>query len=162
MTNRPRLILFIVSSLFLIASIGTLFVAPVRTGVQALFNKQQRVILAKIEVSPPGKDSSYLIFKVLTHDGDGVHLRLEAYDHAASEGETASTSPLIDSIQLSGVNDSHILIKNQATNLAIVDLNGDGDMELVAPTSDGDGVVSLNVIQFLKNNKVFSQIPDFK
>lgn len=89
-------------------------------------------------------------------------MRLEAYDHAASEGETASTSPLIDSIQLSGVNDSHVLIKNQATNLAIVDLNGDGDMELVAPTSDGDGVVSLNVIQFLKNNKVFSQIPDFK
>ena len=82
---------------------------------------------------------SFTVAKVKTRDA----LWIEVYKNQ-SEGHVR----LVDKIQLADVRDGYFNFNGRATNLAIADLDGDGQPEILAPTFDDDLVGRLSVFKY--------------
>lgn len=63
--------------------------------------------------------------------------------------------PLLDRVILSDPYDGHFDFAGEATRLAIVDLDGDNHLELIAPTYDENLVAHLNIFKYNSVTKKF-------
>lgn len=116
------------------------FIPETRELVRNLIVSQSRIILAKAEATLPSGAGKIAIIKVQTADS----LAIEVFE---SEPEGRGTV-FIKRIVLPEIRDAYFNFHDQTTNLAISDLDGDGQLEILVPTFDQDLVPRLNVYRY--------------
>lgn len=118
------------------------------TSVRNIFapNSSERKILAKAFAQYD--KSTFVIFKIKTHSG----IELEVYEKAEDgQQKFKQRFPLIDDTE------AYLMVNSNSMNLGLVDANGDGQLDVIAPTVDKNGNSRLNVFQF--NNDLLQFIP---
>lgn len=142
--------LWIGGLLVLALLVTTIAVTPkLRQGVRDFFIPEQRVILAKISGDLTGAGFAVTVLKIQTRD----NLVLEVYaDEATGE------SRLFSRIVLPERRDAYFQLKGNATNLALADVDGDGSLEIVAPTFDEQMVARLNIYKLNPDTHSFDRV----
>lgn len=134
---------------FLAMSVTVVAVIPsLRSQVKELFSSQNRTILAKVNgnIGPLGPKVTALKIR------SGDDLSLEIYD------DTQDGLALISKINLSEKRDGYITVQGNATNLALIDVDHDGLLEIVAPTYDDQMVPRLNIFKYNPATKTFDRV----
>lgn len=117
--------------------------------VRRIFNSttEERKILAKAFADYNGK--VFVVFKIKTNVG--IDLEIYEKDLANNNQQFRQRFPLNDDVE------AYLMVNNNSMNLGLVDVDGDGQMDIVAPTVDKNGNSRLNVFQF--NSDLNSFVP---
>ncbi|MES2854621.1 MAG: hypothetical protein V4692_02105 [Bdellovibrionota bacterium] len=135
-------------ALFAVMLIATLH-PDLRAGVRSVVMTDYRTVIATAQGKLSADDVNYSVVKVKTRDS----LALEIYQNGA-DGE----QKLIEKIIMPDIKDGYFSFDNQTTNLAIDDIDGDGRMEILAPSFDKNLVGRLNVYNFDVESKAFQRV----
>ena len=110
-----------------------------REGVQAYLGGHQREILATAEGDLLGNHTPVKVFKFKQNDVISVEiLRVDKF----------GVQSLVDRLVLPDHHDGLFNFQGRVTRLAIGDIDGDGQLELIAPTFDNQLVPHLNVFRY--------------
>jgi hypothetical protein len=134
-TNSAKVVLIALCAMMLISVLHP----DVRSQVRGTFVHDYRTIVSTVEGDLTGKGSHYKVAKVKTQD----NMLLEIYELSAN-----GSQKLVDRIVLADKRDGYFNFKNQASNLAIDDIDGDGRPEILVPSFDNNLVGHLNVYSF--------------
>ena len=113
---------------------------PWRAQIRETFLPSTREILAKATGDLTSGGRKFLVLKVKTQDS----INLEVYEHEAATGRTLFRSRTI----LPERRDGMVNYRGNATNLLLVNLDKDLDMEIIAPTFDENLVPRVHVYKF--------------
>lgn len=149
MKNPPKADRLIPSlSIGLVVLVTILVLIPsVRERIRDGLLPGTREILAKAEGDLTGQGDWVSVVKVKTRSD----LVLEVYSMDAQKGETRMRARMV----LPEKKDGYFQFHGQPTNLALVDLNGDGVLEIVAPTFDENLIPRLRVYRYDPAAQVF-------
>ena len=144
-TNQPntwmsqkKSILFFISAALLFA--GITLIPSVRIKLQNLLNSQQRVVLSKITGYFSTNQTQLLILKVK----DSAGLQIEIYGvNPATQAQTFRQK-----FDLSEDADSFVTLDKNSTNLALQDVDQDGNLDIIAPSVDQNGNLRLNTFRY--------------
>lgn len=119
------------------------------TSVRRMFNSntEERKILAKAFAEYNGK--AFVMFKIKT--GMGIEIEIYEKDLANNNQQFKQRFSLNDDME------AYLMVNNNSMNLGLVDVNSDGQMDVIAPTVDKNGNSRLNVFQF--NSDLNSFVP---
>ncbi|GIL18814.1 MAG: hypothetical protein BroJett040_25650 [Oligoflexia bacterium] len=124
-----------------------------REKIHALFLHEQRVVLAKAAGDITGKGDQYSFVKVQTADT----ISIEAYEVSPKDGKVVFKSRTI----LPEKRDGYFTYKGNATNLALIDIDSDGTLEILAPSYDENLVPRLHVYKYDITSGAFEMLgPD--
>lgn len=154
-TQKKRLFMIGFPALCLIAILLVVmsFLPQSRELIRNLVISESRVVLAKAEADLPNGAGKLSVIKVQTADS----LAIEVFE-SDYEGKNLK---FVKRIVLSEVRDAYFNFHDQATNLALSDLDGDGNVEILAPTFDEDLVPRLNVYKYdAETKEIFRLGPD--
>lgn len=139
--------------IFVVLGISVLVVSIVasvpqwRDAVRSRFSGPYRQVLAKARGDLTGEGMIVSVVKIKTHEGISVEI-FERMNEG--EGERLMTRLKFDERR-----DGHFNIRGQATNLAMMDLDGDGLTEIIVPVFDENLIPRLHVFRFDPLGKVF-------
>lgn len=140
---------WVVFSFFLLLTailLAAVLTPSLRLSVQSYFARSGREVLATAEGDLLGDGSNSKVIKYRSQDAIFVEvLKID------SSGATI----LIDRIQLPDKHDGLFNYQGHVTRLAIADVDGDGKMELLAPSFDNQLVPHLNVFRYNPGNLRF-------
>ena len=108
---------------------------------------EERKILAKAFAQYHEK--SFVVFKIKTNTG--IEIEIYAKDPVSNNQQFKQRFPLNDDAE------AYLMVNSNSMNLGLVDINADGQMDIVAPTADKNGNSRLNVFQY--NPELDSFIP---
>ena len=140
------ILIFTVFTSFNILSIFVLFSTPTRLWVRSQIETKNKEVLSIVYGDLMNNGSLIKIIKSKTANG----ISLDFY----SETQNGSRY-LISEVNIPNATDGFFDHRGQAVQLAIVDLNGDGKMELLAPTFDKNLIAYLNPYHFSKEENGF-------
>ncbi|HVK62497.1 MAG TPA: hypothetical protein VM432_13145 [Bdellovibrionales bacterium] len=121
----------------------------VRSEVRGAVMKDYRTVVATAQGRLSADAELYTVAKVKTRDS----LALEIYENGVDGDQR-----LIEKIIIPDAKDGYFSFDNQTTNLAIDDVDGDGRMEIIAPSFDRNLIGRLNVYNFDPEAKSFQRI----
>ncbi len=135
-----------------VASLMIVLIPSWRDQVQrGLLPPVERQILSSVTGDILRDGQLFEVLKVRSSQG----LFLEIYRRHIEDG---GRSPLVDRIRLPDLRDGHFNFRGQSVNLALEDVNGDGQMEIIAPTFDERLTAHLNVYRFNPDLEVFEPL----
>jgi hypothetical protein len=108
---------------------------------------EERKILAKAFAQY--QEKMFVIFKIKTNSGIEIEIYLK--DQASNNQVFKQRFPLNDDAE------AYLMVNSNSMNLGLVDINNDGQMDIIAPTADKNGNSRLNVFQY--NPELDSFIP---
>lgn len=108
---------------------------------------EERKILAKAFAQY--QEKMFVIFKIKTNSGIEIEIYLK--DPNTNNQIFKQRFPLNDDAE------AYLMVNNNSMNLGLVDINTDGQMDIIAPTVDKNGNSRLNVFQF--NPELDSFVP---
>lgn len=119
------------------------------TSVRRIFSPstEERKILAKAFAQY--QEKMFVIFKIKT--SSGIELEIYLKDLETNNQVFKQRFPLNDDAE------AYLMVNSNAMNLGLVDVNSDGQMDIIAPTVDKNGNSRLNVFQY--NLELNSFIP---
>lgn len=119
------------------------------TSVRKIFTPttEERKILAKAFAQY--QEKMFVIFKIKTNTG--IELEIYLKDPNTNNQIFKQRFPLNDD------SEAYLMVNNNSMNLGLVDVNTDGQMDIIAPTVDKSGNSRLNVFQF--NSELDSFVP---
>lgn len=135
--------LFMLVTAILLAAVLT---PSLRANIQSYFTRSGRDVLATAEGDLLGGGTQAKVIKYRSEEGLFVEVM-------KVEGSGAMT--LVDRIQLPDKHDGLFNYQGHVTRLAIADVDGDGTMELLAPSFDNQLVPHLNVFRYNPGNQKF-------
>lgn len=147
--SKKELILMIALAALAMALTTVAVIPSLRTKVKEAFSFEDREILAKVsgKIGAPGPRVTVL--KIKGHNS----LSLEIYDMDGQEG-----TALLARIPLAESRDGYFSLQGNATNLALTDVDADGEMEVVAPTYDDQMIPRLNIFKYNRATKSFDKV----
>jgi hypothetical protein len=125
--------------LFLMAGLLVALNPLWRKALQTRWTSQDRVVLSTALGDLLGDGS--LVKVVKYQNSQGIQIEV------LGEGEGGSR-PLIDRIYLTDRHNGFFDFQGEATQLALVDVDSDGKLELIAPTFDENLTAHLNVFKY--------------
>lgn len=144
-TSQIKVILaFVVLAL---AFAGITQVPEVREKINAALKPQQRNVLAKITGYFSLDQNQMLILKV--KDASGLQIEIYEID------PTSSLQKFKQKFDLSEDADSYVTLDKNSTNLALQDVDQDGNLDIIAPSVDRNGNLRLNTFRFNSDLKMF-------
>ncbi len=149
MSSKDKIVFTALSVFCLILAIVN-FVPSWRNHIRELFVSDTPVVLSTIE-KDFFEDGRIIVFaKIKSTQG----LFVEVYEKV-TEGypNTISKLKLPDNI------DGFFHFRGQATNLALDDIDGDGRVEILAPSFDPNHIAHLNVYTYNKATEQFEALP---
>ena len=147
--SKKELIMMIALAIVAMAVTTIAVIPSLRNSVKETLFLENREILAKVSGSL-GKDGPRVtVLKIKSKN----FLELEIYNMDGAEGLT-----LMARIPLSETRDGYFSLKGNATNLAITDVDGDGTLEVVAPTYDDQMIPRLNIYKYNPQTKGFDKV----
>ena len=129
-----------------ILSLSIVFNKNLRESWRSQFLPAKRHVLAVASASMFANKNFHRVTKIMTPTGIAV----EVYGPIEQ-----GVQPLIDVILIPDKKDAYFDLHGRATNLALKDMNADGQPEIIAPSYDEDGVAHLNVYSYSENAKKF-------
>lgn len=124
-------------------------VPSLRSKVKDAFISTNRKIVAKVDGTLGKNGPKVVILKIQS----GSALSLEVYQSEEQGGLT-----LLSKLPLYETRDGFVLVQGNATNLALVDVDKDGTLEIVAPTYDEQMVPRLNIFRFNSDTSSFDRV----
>jgi hypothetical protein len=133
-----------------VAAVALLLVAAIpkwRTATRDLLIPDQRTLVAKVDgdITPVGP--KVIVLKIKTRD----QFFLEIYKNNAS-------LELIQRIALDEPLDGRFYFQGNYTNLALIDMNGDSNFEIVSPMFDRNSVPRLLLFRFNPSLQSFERL----
>ncbi len=133
-----------------------LAVASSLTSVQNLFkslvNSNDRQILAKITGYYGLEQNEYLILKIK----DSAGLQIEIYE----KSKDSSQQTFKQKFELTQDTDAYITLDKNTTNLALSDVDKDGQLDILTPSVDRNGNLRLNSFRFNTELNSFEPIQE--
>lgn len=123
-------------------------VPNLRNAVKSFVSSDERAILSKVSGNLGPQGPKVTALKIRSETG----LSLEIYDN------TPDGLVLLAKINLQEKRDGYFSLKGNATNLALVDVDKDGLMEIVAPTYDDQMIPRLNIFKYNDQSKHFDRV----
>lgn len=119
------------------------------TSVRRIFTPtaEERKILAKAFAQY--QEKMFVIFKIKTNSGIEIEIYLK--DQNTNNQNFKQRFPLNDDAE------AYLMVNQNSMNLGLVDINNDGQMDIIAPTVDKNGNSRLNVFQY--NSELDSFVP---
>lgn len=139
LSKAPLFLFTAVLSATFVAVLNT----EIKSSIRNYFIPPYRVILAVASADIDGTGKGNQVLKVKTDQG----LFIEVYGSAGKQQELLAMTKLPDK------KDGYFTFAGKVTNLAIDDINGDGNPEILATSFDQDLVARLNVYRYLKADK---------
>ena len=121
----------------------------IRTQVLSYLKHDKRTLLSTVTGDLMNNGTAVKVLKLKTSSGIFLEF-LGSMD--------SGSRPLLEQISLGDPFDAYFDLAGEATRLAIVDLNGDGKYELIAPTFDENMTARLNAYRFNESNNSFEPI----
>ncbi|UYL10428.1 hypothetical protein B9G69_007525 [Bdellovibrio sp. SKB1291214] len=150
-TFTKKEILLMVSLAIVAMIVTTVAVIPnLRNSVKELFSSDSRTVIAKVSGSLTPEGPNVTVLKIHSKN----FLELEVYKTDADGGGMA----MIAKIPLSENRDGYFSLKGNSTNLALTDYDGDGTLEIVAPTFDDQMVPRLNIFKYNSTTHGFDKM----
>lgn len=143
---------WLVASLVVIA-MGITIVAVIpnlRTQVKSFFQNENRHILAKVsgQLTPDGPQVTVLKIS----SADGISLEIYLLNHIDE------STTLMTKLNLNERRDAYFSFQGNATNLALTDVDNDGNLEILAPTYDDQMVARLNIFKYNDSIRSFERM----
>ncbi len=151
-TQKEKIFRLGFPTLCLIAlSLAAISVIPQsREIIRSLVISQSRVVLAKAEADLTGHGANIAVVKVQTADS----IALEIYEKTAEQDKLKFMKRIV----LPEKKDAYFTFRGNATNLVLTDVDGDGILEIVAPTYDENLIPRLNVFKFDPASNDFTKL----
>jgi 6-phosphogluconolactonase (cycloisomerase 2 family) len=143
-TNKKWVFLFLIAAV-LIAVLSSL--SGVQKKISPLLDNQNRKVLAKINSFYGVEQNQFLILKV--KDGEGIRIEIFEID------KNTAAQTFRQKFDLFQDSDAYVTIDKNSTNLALSDVDKDGQMDILAPTVDRNGNLRLNTFRFNTDLKMF-------
>jgi hypothetical protein len=121
----------------------------VRSAMRGTFIKDYRTVVSTAQGNLAGDERVFTVTKIKTSDS----LSLEIFE-TLSNGR----QKMVEKIALPDSRDGYFDFNGQATNLAIDDIDGNGQPEILVPTFDNNLVGRLNVYNFDASSKTFQKL----
>lgn len=134
-----RWLLFSTLLIFAALLVAAVLTPSIRTDVQNYFAQVGREVLATAEGDLLNDGSAVKVIKFRSREGIFVDVM---------KVDSSGGSSLIDRIVLPDKHDGLFNFHGRVTRLAIADVDGDGHMELLAPTFDNQLIPHLNVFRY--------------
>lgn len=142
------MIIFLLSLSVVIGAIG--FFPTWRESIQLYIHPNKRLILSHVQGDLTGKGDIFSFVKVLTPES----LSIEIYQ---ARPET-SKNEFVHRLVLPEKREGHFTFRGNATSLALVDVDQDGTLEIVAPAYDENLVPRLRVFKYEPANGSFNSL----
>lgn len=136
-TKNTRYILILLALAIGVAILSSLPVVQNKT--KSLFSKETRLILARVNAFYGVDQREYLILKIK----DSFGLQIEIY-----EVQDKSQQIFRQKFELTQDSDAYITLDKNTTNLALSDVDKDGQLDILAPSVDRNGNLRLNTYRF--------------
>lgn len=147
--KKPAIIILVIVAL-LVAVLTS--VPTFQNFARQLFGHNQRAVLAKIEGFFGSDSHQYLILKIRDQSG----ILIEIYLKDPLDGRQSFKQNLI----LAQDSDAYITIDKNTTNLALSDVDKDGQMDILAPSVDRNGNLRLNAYRYNEELKIFEALQE--
>lgn len=143
-TNKKWVFLFLIAAI-VIAVLSSL--SGVQKKISPLLDNQGRKVLAKITSFYGVEQNQFLILKV--KDGEGIRIEIFEID------KSTAAQTFKQKFDLYQDSDAYVTIDKNSTNLALSDVDKDGQLDILAPTVDRNGNLRLNTFRFNIDLKMF-------
>ncbi len=140
-----RIALMALAAVMVIAAVHP----DVRSSVRGTFVKDYRTVVSTAKGNLAGDSRLFTVTKIKTRDS----MSLEIFETLGN-----GQQKLVERIALADTRDGYFDFNGQATNLAIDDIDGDGQPEILVPTFDNNLVGRLNVYNFDASSKTFNKM----
>lgn len=114
-------------------------IPAVQNKIKPFFSKDPRIVLAKINAFFGVEQNEYLILKIK----DTYGIQIEIYD-----AKDESKPVFKQKFELSQDSDAYITLDKNTTNLALSDVDKDGQLDIIAPSVDRNGNLRLNTFRY--------------
>lgn len=135
---------------FLLAVLSALPAAQQR--LQNYFQNDERQVLAKITAYYGVQQNQYTILKVR----DSLGIKVEIYSVALADSQQVFKQ----SFDLNKDSDAYITLDKSSTNLALSDLDSDGQLDILAPSVDQNGNLRLNAFRYSTELSLFQAMAE--
>jgi hypothetical protein len=136
--RKKQLSLLLIALAVIIAVASSL--PAVQNRVKAVFAKPERHILAKVTGFYGVEQNEYLILKLKDESG----IEIEIYE----KNKETSQQIFKQKFELAQDTDAYITLDKNTTNLALSDVDKDGQLDVLAPSVDRNGNLRLNSFRF--------------
>lgn len=116
----------------------------VQSKAKLMFAKDTRLILAKVNTFYGTDQKEYLILKIKDPSG----LQIEIYEISSGNETQKSQQIFKQRFELVQDSDAYINLEKNTTNLALSDVDKDGQLDILAPSVDRNGNLRLNTYRF--------------
>ena len=127
-------------------------VPAVQIKFREIFLQPERKVLARLSGFYGVMQTEYLILKIKNESG----LQIEIYEKP-KDGSAQTFKQMFELLQDT---DAYITIDKNSTNLALSDVNQDGQMEILAPSVDRNGNLRLNSFHFNNQFNTFEPLQE--
>jgi maltose-binding protein MalE len=148
-TNKKWVLVFLVAAI-LIAVLSSL--SGVQKKLSPFLEKNDRKVLAKVTAFYGVDQLQFLILKV--KDSQGIQIEIFEID------KNNGSQLFKQKFDLSQDADAYVTIDKNSTNLALSDVDKDGQLDILAPSVDRNGNLRLNTFRFnieLKNFEPYTE-----
>ncbi len=125
----------------------------IQTKTRELFAKDNRLILAKVNAFYGIEQKEYLILKIKDLSG----IQIEIYEVNSQSKNQQEHQNFKQRFELLQDSDAYITLDKNTTNLALSDVDKDGQLDILAPSVDRNGNLRLNTYRF--NSEIISFEP---
>lgn len=143
-TNKKWVFVFLIAAI-LIAVLSSL--SGVQKTISPLLDGQTRNVMAKISSFYGVDQEQALILKV--KDNEGIHIEIFEIN------KNTGAQTFKQKFDLYQDSDAYVTIDKNSTNLALSDVDKDGQLDILAPTVDRNGNLRLNTFRFNVELKMF-------
>lgn len=144
LSQKKSILLFIFAALVFA---GLTLIPSVRSQLQNLLQPQARVVLAKTTGYFLAEQKQFLILKVKDQTG----LQIEIYEFL----QNSKAQTFKQKFELTEDADSYVTLDKNSTNLALQDVDQDGNLDIIAPSVDHNGNLRLNTFRFNSETQFF-------
>lgn len=131
----------------------------IQTKTRALFfSKENRLILAKVNAFYGTDQKEYLILKIKDTSG----IQIEIFEVNSQPQGLPAQQNFKQRFELLQDSDAYITLDKNTTNLALSDVDKDGQLDILAPSVDRNGNLRLNTYRFNSELKSFEPIVEIK
>lgn len=127
-------------------------IPAVQNYAKTIFAKPERQILAKITGFYGTNQTEYLILKLMDEYG----IQIEIYE----KNKETNQQIFKQKFELTQDTDAYITLDKNTTNLALSDVDKDGQLDLLAPSVDRNGNLRLNSFRFNADLNSFEQLQE--
>lgn len=136
-SKKTRYIVILAVFALIIAVLSS--IPTVQNKIKPFFTNDPRIVLAKINAFFGVEQNEYLILKIK----DPYGIQIEIYD-----AKDESKPVFKQKFELSQDSDAYITLDKNTTNLALSDVDKDGQLDIIAPSVDRNGNLRLNTFRY--------------